>query len=208
MQKFSREMSNTGRRKHENSALVIVTLSLMVVGVSASAQVYNVSDSWTVEHGDYILASGAPGCGQSTIDPVAEAAKALAAGYAGGFYGSLTSVLQSAAKAARPQTAGAIDQALDLIMGGDRYANCVPVSVVIPAGAQIVRYEYVASDGSGSRPCEIGQDCQIGWSRFDPPQVYPAGSSVIVTSNLRNWSGDRTRNATMTVYYRMGSPFN
>ena len=42
MQKFSREMSNTGRRKHENSALVIVTLSLMVVGVSASAQVYNV----------------------------------------------------------------------------------------------------------------------------------------------------------------------
>ena len=192
----------------KNSLLIIATLSLLFVGVSANAQVYNVSDSWTVGHGDYILASGVPGCGQNSIDPVAEAAKALAAGYAGGFYGSLTSVLQSAAKAARPQTAGAIGQALDLVMGGDRYANCVPVSVVIPAGAQIIRYQYVASDGSGSGACEIGQDCQIGWSRFDPPQVYAAGSSVIVTSNFRNWSGDRTRNATMTVYYRVGSPFN
>ena len=37
----------------KNSLLIIATLSLLFVGVSANAQVYNVSDSWTVGHGDY-----------------------------------------------------------------------------------------------------------------------------------------------------------
>jgi hypothetical protein len=182
--------------------VMVVALAMMAVGTaSANAQVYRASESWTVGPGDYILSSGVPGCGQNTIDPVAEAAKAVAAAYEGGVYGALASVLQSAAQSFRPQIAGAAGAALDAILGGDRYANCVPVSVVIPARAQIVGYQFEAADGTGSRICEIGQDCQIGWSRFDPPQFYGAGESQIVTSTFRNWSGDRTRSATMTVLF-------
>src|SRR3984885_2629244 len=114
--------------------------TLLTGGVAANAQVYTTSDSWTVGNGDYILESGVPGCGVNTIDPIAEAANALAASRQGGIYGSLASVLQTALKIARPETQGAIGQLLDFIYGGDRFANCVPVSVAIPSGAQILPY--------------------------------------------------------------------
>jgi hypothetical protein len=61
--------------------------------------------------------------------------------------------------------------------------------------------QYQASDDHGSGPCVIGQDCQVGWSRFDAAHFFPAGDSLIVSSVFRNWSGDRTRNVSMTVYF-------
>jgi hypothetical protein len=186
----------------ENIWKMVIVLMVVAVGAaSASAQVLSASENWTVGPGDYILTSGIPGCGQNTVDPINEAAQALAAGSQGGVYGALISVLQSAAQTARPQIGGTIGGILDAIYGGGRYANCVPVSVVLPAGARIVGYQFVASDGHGSGLCVLGQDCQIGWSRFDPPQRYNAGNSLIVASTFRNWSHDRTRSATMTVYF-------
>jgi hypothetical protein len=73
--------------------------------------------------------------------------------------------------------------------------------VVIPAGAQITSIQFVASDQTGARQCLIGQDCEVGWSRFDSPQVLPAGDSKVITSVFRNWSADRTREARMIVYF-------
>ena len=176
-------------------------LLLMNPSTAVAQQQYSASESWTVGPGDYILDNGVPGCGSNSLQPINEAAQALAAYQAGGIYGALGAVLDTAARAYHPQSQGFVGQVLDAIYGGNRYANCVPVSVVIPAGARISGYVFEASDWTGSRACVIGQDCQIGWSRFDSPQIIGAGQSTIITSVFRNWSGDRTRSATMTVYF-------
>lgn len=178
----------------------VVALAAMSILANAQQQ-YSTYEEWTVGPGDYILDDGVPGCGQHSLDVVAEAAQALAAYQTGGIYGSLGSVLSTAAKQAQPNIGGFLGQAMDAIFGGNRFANCVPVSVVIPAGAQITGIQLQASDGTGTRGCTVGQDCQIGWSRFDAPQVLGAGQSKVITSLFRNWSGDRTRVARMTVYF-------
>jgi hypothetical protein len=186
----------------KNLGKLATIVVVMAMGITANAQQqYSTSEEWTVGPGDYILDDGVPGCGQHSFDVVAEAAQAVAAARMGGVYGSLGSVLQSAAKQARPEIGGFVGQALDQIFGGGRFANCVPVSVVIPAGARVTAIVLEAGDGTGTRNCTVGQDCQIGWSRFDAPQFLGAGDSQVITSQFRNWSGDRTRTARMTVYF-------
>jgi hypothetical protein len=182
----------------------ILGLMLLLNSAPAEAQQqYSASDNWTVGPGDYILQPGVPDCGGHEFDGIAAAAQAIAAYQMGGVYGSLGSVLTTAARELQPKVGGAAGQILDQLFGSNRYANCVPVSVVIPSGARVAGIEYRASDGSGSGYCSIGQDCQIGWSRFDPAKFFPAGNSLIITSIFRNWSGDRTRSATMIVYFTL-----
>jgi hypothetical protein len=52
----------------------------------------------------------------------------------------------------RPESAaprrGAVGQLLDHIFGGNRYANCVPVTVVIPANAQVSSIQLQAVNGT------------------------------------------------------------
>jgi hypothetical protein len=167
----------------------------------AAQQQYTASDSWEVGPGDYILTPGVPDCGGHEFDAVGAAAQAIAAYEMGGFYGSLSSVLNTAREQFQPKLGGDVGKIMDQLFGSNRVANCVPASVVIPAGARVVGIEYQASDGSGTRPCFIGQDCQIGWSRFDPPQYFQAGNELVISSIFRNWSADRTRNITMTVRF-------
>lgn len=135
------------------------------------------------------------------IDPVKAAAEAIAAYEIGGFYGSLASVAESAAKEISAHSGGDLAALVNQLFGSGEFANCVPVTVVIPAGARITGIEYWAADQTGNKPCYQGQDCQVGWSRFDPPVTYPAGNETVISSNFRNWSGDRTRNVTMTVHF-------
>jgi hypothetical protein len=184
------------------SALATATLGLTIFYIppTAAQQVYSASDSWTVGPGDYIHESGIPACGQTDIDPVKAAAEALAAYEVGGIYGSLASIAKSAVIQASAHSGGDLAAIFDQLFGSGEFANCVPVTVVIPAGAQITGIEYSAADQTGNKPCYQGQDCQVGWSRFDPPVQYPAGNELIISSNFRNWSGDRTRDVTMTVY--------
>jgi hypothetical protein len=180
------------------AAIVVVLL----IGITAKAQQqYVASESWTVGHGDYILDDGVPGCGQHSFDVVAEAAQAIAAARMGGTYGALGSVLRTAAQQARPEIGGFVGHALDQIFGDSRFANCVPVSVVIPAGSRITSIVLQGGDWTGTRNCTVGQDCEIGWSRFDAPQFLNAGQSLVITSLFRNWSGDRARTATMIVHF-------
>lgn len=181
---------------------VATLMAAVAMSIAASAQQrYSASEQWTVGSGDYILDDGVPGCGQQSFNVVAEAAQAIAAAQQGGVYGSLGSVLESVVKYERPEIAGTAGHVLDMIFGGGRFANCVPVSVVIPAGAQITSVSLQAGDGTGTAECTAGQDCPIGWSRFDGYQILHAGQEQVITSQFRNWSGDRTRTATMIVYF-------
>lgn len=191
-----------------NSAVVTILLFVILGWTgflgsrpAVAQQEYTASETWTVGPGDYILQPGVPDCGGHEFDAIGAAAQAIAAYRMGGIYGSLGSVLTTAAQQFQPQIGGAAGQILDSIFGSNRYANCVPVSVVIPVGSHVVTIQYQAADQTGSRPCIIGQDCQIAWSRFDGAQYFPAGDSLIVSSIFRNWSADRTRTATMTVYF-------
>lgn len=174
---------------------------LASTGNASAQQSYSASDSWTVPPGDYIHESGIPACGQVDFDPVARAAQAIAAYEINGVYGSLGSITETAATQLSAQSGGDLAALINQIFGSGELANCVAVSVVIPAGAQITGIEYWASDQTGNKPCFEGQDCQVGWSRFDSPTTYQAGKELIVTSNFRNWSNDRTRNVTMTVHF-------
>jgi hypothetical protein len=155
------------------------------------------SDSWTVGPGDYILNSGVPVCGEHVNELLAEAAQALTTHRMGGAYGSLSSVLTPATQGLQPPLAGLVGR----LPNQGPEANCVPLAVVIPATARVIAIQLQAGDETGTRDCTPGQDCQIGWSRFDPPQFLVAGDSILVTSVFRNWSGDRSRNATMTVQF-------
>jgi hypothetical protein len=139
--------------------------------------------------------------GGHEFDAIGAAAQAIASYQMGGFYGSLGSVLNTAREQFQPKLGGDVGRIMDQLFGSNRYANCVPVSVVIPAGARVTGIEFQAADGSGTRPCFIGQDCQVGWSRFDPPQYFQAGNELVISSIFRNWSADRTRDVTMTVRF-------
>jgi hypothetical protein len=196
------KMRNTKKVSVTLSAVMFLLVLLNPLGAAGQTQ-YSATDGWSVGPGDYIFQEGVPDCGGHEFDGIAEAAKAIAAYRMGGLYGSLASVLQSGIEQFAPKMGGDGAKIFDQLFGGDRFANCVPVSVVIPIGAHITGILYEASDGSGSGPCAIGQDCQVGWSRFDPPQYFNAGDSLVVTSVFRNWSADRTRNVKMTVYFTL-----
>ena len=116
----------------------IVALFALLSGTQAAAQQQDsVTDSWTVGPGDYILQDGVPDCGRHEFDAIGAAAQAIAAYRMGGIYGSLDSVLTTAVKEFQPKMSGTGGQVLDQLFGANRYANCVPVSVVIPSGARI-----------------------------------------------------------------------
>lgn len=87
-----------------------------------------------------------------------------------------------------------------------RFANCAPLIVAVPQGAEVVGFRLEASDGTRGR-CSVGQDCSIGWSKFPqaPTEVTNEGVRAIA-STFRNWSHDRTRVAYMTVFFRSATP--
>jgi hypothetical protein len=181
------------------------TIVLMATTTVAKAQpAQSVMADVIVPSGDYITASGIPGCGSNPFDAVQAAANVIAGAQTGGWIGALTGVLDSLGRSGK--VGGAVGDILQLFYG-PRYASCAPVSVVIPAGSRIVNAVYSARDGvDGERPCSLDGNgnnvCGIGWSLFEPLQVTPAGNSMIVTAIFKNWSGDRERGATLTVYFQ------
>jgi hypothetical protein len=182
------------------SGILFLVLALSVTSSHAQG-VRFVSESISVSHGDYITHPGIPACGGgNSFDAVQAAAQFIASYYTVGWTGTLGGVLNMAVQQTQGQLGGAVGNFFQMLYG-DHTASCGVAGVVIPAGSRIVRIEYGATDFSGAKPCFLGQDCQIGWSRFDPPQFTNAGASLIITSVFRNWSHDRQRNAAMTVYF-------
>jgi hypothetical protein len=135
---------------------------------------------------------------------VSMAANALMQSKKYALVGELISVINTYHDPLRNQ-GGAIGEFLaNIYQDGD--SQCKPLMAVIPAGSVIVSYQYEARDGFGQGPCpEDGNGwpiCVIGYSKFaGPPEVTSAGNSLIVTGLFMNWSGNRERGATMTIYY-------
>jgi hypothetical protein len=166
--------------------------------IPASAQSVRRVDAYQiVPPGDYITQPGVPGCSSNPFDAVQAAGNVIAGAQMGGWTGALVAVLDAVGRSGK--VGGAAGDLLQVFYG-PRYASCAPVSVVIPAGSRIVGYAWDANDGvAGEKGCPRDgngwQVCEIGWSLFEPPQITPAGDSIIVTSIFKNWSHDRERGA-------------
>jgi hypothetical protein len=191
------------------SIVLRVTLFQTPVSAQQNQQVYTASETWSVGHGEYIHESGIPACGQpENLNLLQTAADIIGAYGSNGIYGSLNAVLPQVVRNAG--LGGTFGTFLDQFFGIQRYANCVPVSVVVPFGARIITIKYQASDAFGTGECVIGGDCEVGYSRFDAPLYFYSGNSQVISANFRNWSHDRTRVVTMTVYFYVSysSPFS
>jgi hypothetical protein len=188
--------------KHLIFAIVMMLMATATV-VNAQ-QVQRVSeDVINTSNGQYITAPGVPGCETNPFDWVQAVGNVIAGAQEGGWIGGGLEVLDAVGRSGR--VGGAVGELLQIFYG-PRYASCVPVSVIIPAGSRIVNVVYSARDGvAGEQPCTLDGNgwnvCGIGWSLFEPLQVTQAGNSIIVTSIFKNWSADRDRGATMTVYF-------
>jgi hypothetical protein len=184
--------------------IIIATATVFIASATSvhAQQLQSAVADVIVPNGDYILAPGVPGCETNPFDAVHAAANVIVASQTSGWIGALTAVLDAVGRSGK--VGGAVGEILQLFYG-PRYARCAPVSVVIPVGSQIVRVAYEARDGSGSGPCNLDGNgwivCGVGWSLFEPYQVTPAGNSMIVTAIFKNWSHDRERGATLTVYF-------
>jgi hypothetical protein len=202
---FSFLTRNNGRGATPKQLLTGLGVLLVLACSTASAQnVQSVMADEIVPSGDYITQSGVPGCGSNPFDAVQAAAGVIAGAYTGGWTGALTGVLNALVQGYGPKVGGAAGDVLQFF-NGPRYASCKPVSVVVPAGSRITGYSFAARDGYGSGPCNADGNglfvCSVGWSAFEPIQVVPAGNSMIVTGIFKNWSHDRERGATLTVYF-------
>jgi hypothetical protein len=182
----------------------IAMISMATATTANAQQVRSVSeDVINTSNGQYITAPGVPGCETNPFDWVQAVGNVIAGAEEGGLVGGGLEVLDAIGRSGR--VGGAVGELLQIFYG-PRYASCVPVSVVIPAGSRIVNVVYSARDGvAGEQPCTLDGNgwnvCGIGWSLFEPLQVTQAGNSIVVTSIFKNWSADRDRGATMTVYF-------
>jgi hypothetical protein len=131
-------------------------------------------------NGQYITAPGVPGCETNPFDWVQAVSNVIASTQEGGLIGGGLEVLDAIGRSGR--VGGAVGEILQIFYG-PRYASCVPVSVVVPAGSRIGNVVYSARDGvAGEKPCTLDGNgwnvCGIGWSLFEPLQATPAVSTV------------------------------
>jgi hypothetical protein len=84
-----------------------------------------------------------------------------------------------------------------------QFAACAAIAAVVPANAVVKAFRLGDWDNAvGVGGCAAGQDCANGWAKFDyAPVVANSGAMQTVTTNFKNWSADRDRVASMTVFY-------
>jgi hypothetical protein len=109
-----------------------------------------------------------------------------------------------AAKFIGAETRGAVGELLS------KYANpraqCELVCVVIPKDATVRAYSFMAGDGDrGVGKCENDSNgwigCSVGYSKWDEPREVRNEETHVTCATFMNWSRDRARRASMTVYY-------
>lgn len=193
-------------------ALVLLTLAVTAVPATTSAQ----EPYWeqiVVTPGDYIVdpASTIPACGDGRDHHLAqEVASLVAARIAQGPYAPLAPVgffftneavawLQNQAA----QSGGWLSQLAWEMGYSDRFASCGSVTFVAPPGTHVVSIVPEAGEEGGPlQPCnevdgQLGDHmlCAVGWSGW---KWQIQGDTVIAV--FKNWSGDRTRIARLSIY--------
>jgi hypothetical protein len=87
-----------------------------------------------------------------------------------------------------------------------QYATCQPICVVFPQGSKFTAASLMAGDGSrGVSKCQRDGNgdivCGVGYSSWDEPEQFNSGDKAGVCATFRNWSHDRQRAASLTVFF-------
>jgi len=87
-------------------------------------------------------------------------------------------------------------------------AQCELVCAIIPKDASVKAYSLMAGDGDrGVGKCEKEGNgwivCSVGWSKWQDPQEEKNDKTQVACATFMNWSHDRARWASMSVYYSM-----
>jgi hypothetical protein len=95
------------------------------------------------------------------------------------------------------------------LIAPNRTASCTPLAVLVPANSEVVSYQLYtrdvyngwtlsAIDGNGWMLCGIGW---CGWEDLPKVGLVNKGASQLVGAVFKNWSADRSRLASLVVYF-------
>ena len=203
--------------------LIVAFLSLQA---SAKAQfqpiedlgpVHSVRTTITVNHGDYIAGGDGSGYCRSTGSSAAEqqltrlaAAEIVSNVGLTGTVGVLAAnFLTQLFRDEISQSGGTMKEWLEGFGAVDSFAACGNVALAIPKNKVTRSIEVFASDANNGwqmSPCPANPInhrfiCNVGWSEW----VF-AQNGRVVTGIFKNWSGDRTRRASMVISYYEKTP--
>ena len=83
-----------------------------------------------------------------------------------------------------------------------RTSSCLPVAVVIPAGAKYIGFRYQAGERRFMGECPPDQECQISEARWlGAPEIVETESVTIVHGVFENLHRRREREPRLTVYF-------
>jgi hypothetical protein len=162
-----------------------------------------------VEHGDYVYVVDPP-CSSDVSADVTKLGRAAADGALPGLSEAAGPLVdQASANAAKfigSQARGTIGEILSKYT--NPHAQCEVVCAVIPKDASTQAYSLWAGDGDrGASKCEQDANgwivCPVGFSKWVDPQETKNEKTQLACSTFMNWSHDRARWASMSVYYTM-----
>jgi hypothetical protein len=170
----------------------------------------------TVDHGDYIAGGDGTAYCPSTgsyaneRNLTAMAATAIVSKLGLGVWGALAvNFLETLFDEQIRQSGGTIKEWLEGFGAVDSFAACGNVTLAVPAGKVIRQVKLYATDdenGGEMLPCQPPDAngryiCHIGWSEW-----VIGSDGRVYTGLFKNWSGDRTRQASMVIDYYEGRP--
>jgi hypothetical protein len=86
---------------------------------------------------------------------------------------------------------------------------CRALCVKLPAGASVVEVRGMARDNESHngnptycQPGHPSHECAVGWSELEAPTYSSTAMGQVVCTAAKNWSGDRSRDFAIFVYYR------
>ena len=126
----------TLRRKISMTAIACACCALALINVLAAAMhtQCGASGGWNVPDDRCTMLTGVPVCGGRNVDPMSPAAQAVTADRAGRVSAAVISVVTRILSESQPEFGDAAAQILDQLFGGNRYANCVSISVAKSPG--------------------------------------------------------------------------
>lgn len=162
-----------------------------------------------VQHGQYVYVENPP-CSADVNDDVKKLGRAAADYALPGLSEAAGPLIdQASAQAAKfigDQARGTIGEILSKYTNPT--AQCELVAAIIPKDATVTAYSLWAGDGDrGISKCEKDANgwivCSVGWSKWQEPDAEKNDKTQVVGAVFMNWSDNRARWASLTVYYTM-----
>jgi len=82
-------------------------------------------------------------------------------------------------------------------------SGCQAVVAALPKRAKFAGYGYEVRDAGGGGGCQVGEDCDLGKSRWlDHPAIEKSGDTTLVYAVFENRDPSRPRTARLILYFQ------